>query len=291
MSHIDQDDLALLALGEPVGTPEAHQHLAGCDQCRTELDALSHVADLGRQSDPAALLTAPPTDLWERICLELGAELAAPEPLSEPLLGGPTTAQLRASDSTPTDWTLTDSSRTPEDQQPMAADAGAPGQGGAVSLDQHRARRRRPGLGALAAAAAVGAILGGGLVAAIELTDSQGTGGSKPVQVVAEAVLNPLKPEATRGSAVASEGPDGLQIRVDARGLPASDGFYEVWLLDANATKLVALGALPAGSVGTFTVPPGVSLADFPIVDISLEPYDGDPGHSHDSLLRGELRT
>ena len=71
------------------------------------------------------------------------------------------------------------------------------------------------------------------------------------------------------------ETPDGLVVRVDARSLPPSSGFHEVWLLDADATKLVSLGALPSGSVGTFTIPPGVELAEFPVVDISLEPYDG----------------
>jgi hypothetical protein len=43
--------------------------------------------------------------------------------------------------------------------------------------------------------------------------------------------------------------------------------------------------------VGTFTVPPGVSIEEYPVVDISLEPYDGDPGHSHESLLRGTLEA
>jgi anti-sigma-K factor RskA len=93
------------------------------------------------------------------------------------------------------------------------------------------------------------------------------------------------------GEATVLDSADGKVIRVDARSLPANDGFYEVWLLDSDATKLVALGALPAGSIGTFTVPPGLSIADFPLVDISLESYDGDPSHSKKSLMRGELQA
>ena len=84
---------------------------------------------------------------------------------------------------------------------------------------------------------------------------------------------------------------DGQVVRVDARSLPTSDGFYEVWLLDEGLTKLVALGALPAGAVWTFTIPPGMSVLDYPVLDISLESYDGDPSHSKNSLMRGELTT
>ena len=93
------------------------------------------------------------------------------------------------------------------------------------------------------------------------------------------------------GEASVVDSPDGRVVRVDARALPDDDGFYEVWLLDSEATKLVALGALPAGSIGTFTVPPGLSLADYPVVDISLEDYDGDPTHSTNSLMRGTLEA
>ena len=36
-------------------------------------------------------------------------------------------------------------------------------------------------------------------------------------------------------------------------------------------------------------LPAGISLADYPVVDISAEPYDGDPTHSTDSVVRGTL--
>ena len=101
----------------------------------------------------------------------------------------------------------------------------------------------------------------------------------------------PDKAVSTPGEATVLDSVDGQVVRVDARGLPAGDGFYEVWLLDEGLTKLVALGALPAGSVGTFTIPPGMSIVDYPVVDISLESYDGDPSHSKNSLMRGELNA
>jgi anti-sigma-K factor RskA len=63
-----------------------------------------------------------------------------------------------------------------------------------------------------------------------------------------------------------------------------------VWLLDAAGKRLVSLGLLD-GSTATFAVPPQVDLADYPVVDVSLEPADGDPAHSGDSVVRGTLSS
>jgi hypothetical protein len=153
-------------------------------------------------------------------------------------------------------------------------------------------RSRGPLWGVAAVAAAAGALVGGAVVWSAVERGSGGTGGADE-QLVAQAVLAPLpdKPVTTPGEATVVESPDGQVVRVDARSLPTSDGFYEVWLLDEGLTKLVALGALPAGSIGTFTIPPGLSVADYPVIDISLESYDGDPSHSKNSLMRGELQA
>jgi anti-sigma-K factor RskA len=66
------------------------------------------------------------------------------------------------------------------------------------------------------------------------------------------------------------------------------DGFREVWLIKADASALVSLGVLE-GSTGVFEVPDGIDLREYVLVDISLEPEDGDPDHSGDSIVRGEL--
>ncbi len=109
---------------------------------------------------------------------------------------------------------------------------------------------------------------------------------------MAQAVLDSVGLAVSEpGKAQVLETSDGLSCGSTREVSLPPTGFHEVWLLDADATKLVSLGALPSGSVGTFTVPPGVSVADFPVVDVSLEPYDGDPGHSHDSLLRGVMEA
>jgi hypothetical protein len=39
----------------------------------------------------------------------------------------------------------------------------------------------------------------------------------------------------------------------------------------------------------TYAVPGGIDYRNFPIVDVSVEPPDGDPTHSGDSILRGTL--
>lgn len=100
---------------------------------------------------------------------------------------------------------------------------------------------------------------------------------------------------------VALEGFDGsgeaevagrdLSLRFD--GSDAPDGsFYELWLLDLEGEEvgdLVSLGQVEVAADGSFTVPDGVDLDEFDVVDVSLEPDDGDPTHSGVSILRGGL--
>ncbi len=86
-----------------------------------------------------------------------------------------------------------------------------------------------------------------------------------------------------------SASPERRALLVDTAGLPPADGIYEVWLFDVETDRLVALGALDDSGKGWLTVPTGVDVADYPQVDTSLEPADGDPTHSGNSVLRGDL--
>lgn len=52
---------------------------------------------------------------------------------------------------------------------------------------------------------------------------------------------------------------------------------------------MVSIGVLGSGAVNEFPLPSGMDMQAFPVVDISLEQYDGDVTHSADSLVRGEL--
>lgn len=164
-------------------------------------------------------------------------------------------------------------------QAELAADA-APAP--VVQLSERR--RRAPGWLALAAAACLGLVVGGGGVYAAT------TGGSAATpQVLAAAPLEPLEGQTAKGEVTVVSTANGPQVSVDVSGLAKSDGFYEVWLLDKDATKLIALGVLDGTDKGVFAMPPGVSMSDYPVVDVSLEPQDGNPEHSHNSLVRGIL--
>ncbi len=146
-------------------------------------------------------------------------------------------------------------------------------------------RRRRPSWLLLAAAACVGLVVGAGVVYGVT---SDGDAGAQPT-VLASAPLEPLEGQTARGIAKVVDTPSGPQVSVDVSGLAKADGFYEVWLLDKDATKLISLGVLDGKDHGDFAMPPGVSMADYPVVDVSLEPDDGDPSHSKNSLVRGVL--
>ncbi len=262
MSHCDETTLALAALGEDIPADEA-AHLHGCSLCTADVAELIEVVTLGREAP--AELPAVPDHVWAGIRQELS------------LAGAPA------------------GSDTESGVHRLPTPRTSPANEGADVRDRtvvpfERRRSRGPLWGIAAVAAAAGALVGGAVVWSAVERGGSGTGTSE--QFVAQAVLAPLSDTvASPGEATVLDSADGKVVRVDASSLPANDGFYEVWLLDADATKLVALGALPAGSIGTFSLPPGLSIDDFPVVDISLESYDGDPSHSKNSLMRGVLET
>ncbi|WP_448630837.1 hypothetical protein [Cellulomonas soli] len=74
-SHVDEETLALLALGENAGSDAERAHVAGCEHCTHELDALRDVVGLARDAGPDAL-TPPPPAVWERVVAELGLTAA-----------------------------------------------------------------------------------------------------------------------------------------------------------------------------------------------------------------------
>lgn len=111
-----------------------------------------------------------------------------------------------------------------------------------------------------------------------------------PLTEIAEATLAPFPGHpSAEGTAVVQERPDGtLAVRVELSADAAPDTFREVWLITADATALVSLGVLD-GTEQTFAIPADVDLKDYVLVDVSQEPVDGDPNHSGDSIVRGEL--
>lgn len=143
-------------------------------------------------------------------------------------------------------------------------------------------RPRRPRAWLLAVAAAVvGAAVGAGAVAVLQDDD----GGAS----VASAELAPLENADASGSARVVERDDGTRLlEVDLRAPQLADGYYEVWLLEPDVSGLVPLGTTRAGTT-VFEIPAGLDLDEFPVVDVSIEPLDGDPAHSGNSVVRGML--
>ncbi len=144
---------------------------------------------------------------------------------------------------------------------------------------------RRKSRSMFALAASVGVLIGGlGTYFAVSTDDS-----SARATVVAQASLDPIRDVKDPASASVQQ-IDGREVlNVQASGLPATDGFYEVWLLAPDATSMISVGMLDASEGGQFPLPAGIDLEAFPIVDISLEHFDGDSTHSADSILRGTL--
>lgn len=143
-------------------------------------------------------------------------------------------------------------------------------------------RRRAPWI---ALAAAVGVVLGGIAGAAIVQRSAP-----EPI-VIAQAALAPLPGYAATGDARVESTGDGDTVSIDLSGLPATQGYYEVWLLTEDASAMVSLGAVGPGERSTLPLPPGIALDRFTVVDISAEEFDGDPTHSAISVARGTLNA
>ncbi len=163
-----------------------------------------------------------------------------------------------------------------------------------ASLDDHRRRRHmgRPSM-LLAAAAAVLVVAG-----ALVITATRGN----DTTVVATAVLGYDADQFDELGAAASARVRLLQddgsylIAFDAAELPTTDepADLELWLIepdeDGSVADLVSLGIIDATD-HTFAVPAGYDPDQFSVVDISVEPRDGDAQHSGRSILRGALST
>jgi anti-sigma-K factor RskA len=140
-------------------------------------------------------------------------------------------------------------------------------------------RPRRHRLLAVAAAA----VVVGGVAGVVALTRDGGDG-----SVVAATALAPLDADDSSGRAevLDRDGARSLEVDLDAPSL--TEGYYEVWLLRPDVTGLVPLGVVHQGA-NVVPLPAGLDLAAYPVVDVSVEPLDGDPAHSGVSVVRGQL--
>ncbi|KAB1977759.1 anti-sigma factor [Streptomyces triticiradicis] len=257
MEHIDEETLALMALGEGSSAADRN-HLRQCARCNQELAALFRtVSTLKSPPIPDHELVGPPADLWSSIARELRLDPSGSAGVAE-------TRQRAETD----DPRRHDRSSEPAD----AHRSGTPSKAGPR-------RAARFSLALAACAALLGAAAGSGITwwATHTSTSASSAQGRQ---------LDSLQDNsAGYARLVDSRGQRTLDITV--HGLPQTAGYFEVWLMDRTHTKLVSMGVLGADGRASLPVPDNIDLNEYSVVDVSVQPYNGRPNHSGDSLVRG----
>jgi anti-sigma-K factor RskA len=162
-----------------------------------------------------------------------------------------------------------------------------------ISLEQRR-RRVPKGVFVGAVAAALLAVVG---IAVVAQPDDGAT-----VVASAELTYDPENFDALGADASAQVtlvDDDGtLRIDIEQSTLPSptdENADLELWLIepdaDGNPAELVSLGVVDPDRPGDFAVPATTDPSAFNVVDISIEPRDGDATHSGRSILRGALEA
>jgi anti-sigma-K factor RskA len=170
-------------------------------------------------------------------------------------------------------------------QAPAATEATAESAPSSPTVTELPRRTPRPRSWLLVAAAAVvGLIIGVG-VTTVAVRDR--------VEVTSSAALEALPGQTGQGTAelVSDRGRPELRVQIDAP--PTPDRYREVWLINTDGQRMYTLGVLPDDGTASYPLPPELAgqLQGFTIVDVSIEPYDGNPAHSRESQVRGTLPT
>lgn len=298
MQHPDPDDLALLGLGENLGSA-VDAHVADCAACTSDIEKFRATVGLAELSNFGEDAPPPGEHVWQAIAAELGFAGAAGSVATIDSTDRPAPAVVQSDDgAVPADSV---SSPLPQQADPLTtrngtaphlrsvppsdpsdgSDMPAPGIAEASESPSRWSRWLAP-----LAATVVGIAIGAG---AVVLAQSQ----SNDVTIEAIAPLKPVPDgplgtdTGTLGEAELVAAPNGQQVRVSADQLPKSPNAYEVWLFGDDG-KMVSLGTLN-DRTGSFTVPQGINTAEYRVVDISDESPDGNPLHSGISLIRGEF--
>ncbi|KRE81323.1 anti-sigma factor [Arthrobacter sp. Soil764] len=265
MPHLDPEQLSLLALYDGWEDPAGREHLAACPECAADYAALRRTVDAVKTTPDTSRLTVPGPQVWAGIHRELGlSESVREDPLSPDSAKGAAEGAAK---------------ETPAAPAVKPAPAHVP-PSNVVPLRRRRTWWQRPGTWVAAAAAAVLVIVGAVLTV---------TRPPQPQQLAA-AQLTPLAQHSAAGSAkvvTAGDGSRNLEINLDK---DEAKGYQEVWLIAPDLSRLVSLGVMNSTS-GTFQVPAGLDLSQYPVVDVSDEPMDGNPAHSSVSIARGTLTS
>jgi len=162
--------------------------------------------------------------------------------------------------------------------------------GTVVSLEARRRGLRRVVLGVAAALIAVAVAL------AVTLTRDDETIVVATASLAYDAeTFDVLGAQArARAELISEDGMRSIQLVDAALPSPEAGADLEVWLIrpddEGNVADLVSLGVVNPADPGSLDVPAGYDPDVFFVVDISVEPRDGDARHSGRSILRGPLQ-
>jgi len=265
--HTNPEVLALLALGEEAGSPAERSHVPNCPACAEEVAELAGIADIGRSSTMPEPMTAPSPEVWKRISAELGFD--TPGNLMLDRAARDQTDDLEASAKVRSISTARRNGSVPA---PAARKArGASSTRRFVSL-------------ALAAGVALVVGIGVGIGYERNIAGPQD-------RVIAQAQLKatPQFPGVTGTAQVITDGRGKREIVVQMDSPAPIAGQTDVWLIDPERKTPEKMGTMVDGEA-RIEVPPGMSLLQHPVIDISDEPAnDTDTVHSGKSILQGRF--
>jgi anti-sigma-K factor RskA len=153
-----------------------------------------------------------------------------------------------------------------------------------------RARRGvvlRPGFAVAACAGMLAVGLGAGIV-----IERAGRTETPVVAARTQSLARVGAAPAAAGGTLRITNEETPRVTVDVHDVaPTGSGrFYEVWLLN-SADDLVSVGGFRVDGTGAghFEGSLPIPASNFKYIDVSLEPTDGNPAHSKDSVLQTEL--
>lgn len=267
MTHLTDEVLAALALGDSDVDAADREHAETCPVCSEEVAELASVHGLLREEVGmrASHRVDPGPDVWQRV-------VAATRDDAPPLDQESTAAGSAV--------------EGPAEPAPFEASAssGSSEPSALSSLSERRAARRARSwwvAGVAAACLLVGVLVGRAVWAPAETTQPV-------VATVPLTTLDGTKQQEGTAKLLGGQGGQGQELRVDTQPMSPGSGYVEVWLLNTDGKRMVSLGAL-SGTQATFPVPPDAIAQGYRIVDLSHEQYDDRPEHSGDSIMRGTL--
>jgi hypothetical protein len=282
VEHLDPDEIVLMALGEQDASHQAtpgapqfpQQHLLDCAVCREELRQLTRTVELAREAGELGLQipVVLPASIWNGIAGELGIG-AAPDSRAD--LDDRVPPQRVALSSAGADRAVKSATASRTGGRHLAE----PGD----VRPRLRGRVWRRGLVTAAVVVLLGVGVGVGVAVGRHHTAIATASQS---QAVLKAM--PAGPPTAHGTATVTQGESGTTLTVAARQLPLRQGYYEVWLYNPQADKMIAVGTLGSGGDGIWTLASTIDLRSYSVVDVSAQDFDGNPAHK-DSVLQGPL--